>query len=215
VQITTLSADYGVHFNTVLFPFSIIEVVSSLEKIGYDISPDIPFPRPIGRFIGSGEIARKGKVAIQVEGGEKLLAVAGVSLSSAIDSFNEFAKALNEDHKIDVIPLVRFYRIGANYEIASNSNTLKKIANIAKVPLLANFGTILGQEVVSTELKFGAKDLEPNSENWLDVSIRPNYERADRYIISIVYRNIDKAKTQAFTDHIEENIIKIVESVDR
>ena len=215
MQITTLSALCGVEFNTVLFPFSIIEVVSSLERLGYDLSPDMPFPRPMGRFIGSGQIARKGKVAVYFDAVGQDLTVLGVSLSSLTASLNELAKALNEDHKIDITGLAKFYRIEANYEIASNNNTQKKIADVTKAPLLTEFGTILGQELAPTEVKFGAKDLEPNSENWLDISIRPNYERADRYIVSIVYRNIDKVKTQAFADHAEENIIKIIQLVDR
>jgi len=214
VQIITLSALYGVDFDTVLFPFSVGEIVSSLERLGYDISPDMPFPRPIGRFTGAGEIARKGKVVILADA-NGLLMVAGVSLSTIITSLNELAKALNDDQRIDIISLAKFYRIEANYEFASNNNTLQKIANITKAPLLTEFGAILGQELSSTEVKFGAKDLKPNSENWLDISIRPNYERADRYVVSIVYRNVDKPKTQAFADHIEENIIKIVQLVDR
>jgi hypothetical protein len=215
MQAVTLSAEYGVHFKKVLFPFSIIEIVSSLERLGYDISPEMPFPRPVGRFSGTGEIGRKGKLSIQVDGSAKILRSVGVSIPSALTSFNELVKALNEDYKVDIAPLVRFYQVMANYQVITTNNAIKKIADKSEAPVLKEFSKILGREIASTELKFGAKDLEPNSENWFDIHIIPNYERNDRYLFSLVYRNAEKEKTQVFIDHIEENIVKFAEFIDR
>ena len=215
MQAVTLSAEYGVHFKKVLFPFSIIEIVSSLERLGYDIAPEIPFPRPVGRFSGVGEIGRKGKLSIQVDGGAQVLRSVGVSISSALTGFNELAKALNEDYKVDIIPFVRFYQVMANYEVTTTNNALKRIADKSGAPVLKEFGKVLGYEISSTELKFGAKNFEPNSESWFDIHIMPNYERNDRYLFSLVYRNAEKEKTQVFIDHIEENIVKFAEFIDR
>lgn len=126
MECKSLSADYGVHFSTVLYPLSLIEIVESLEKLGYEISPSIPSPRPIGRFVGTGEFGRKGKSSVHVDAGAQALMVSNVSLKSALDSFNEVVSALSEDHKIDVLSMVRFYRFTANYEIRTEKKRFSR-----------------------------------------------------------------------------------------
>ncbi len=212
---TTLTVDYGVHFNTVLYPVSIIEIANSLEKKGYELNPSIPFPRPVGRFIGAGEIARKGRTVIHIDSGAQLLAVADVSLKSAIDSFEELVTMLHEDHGIDIESLVRFYRFTANYEIRTNNEAFQRIATNLKVPILKEIQGIIQEEISPIELKFAGARLQANSDNWFDMSIRPNYERNDRYVVSIVYRNNSKEKTKDFLETIEEKATRIAELVDR
>lgn len=215
MQHKTLTVDYGVHFSTVLYPFSIIEIADSLEKRGYELSPSVPFPRPVGRFLGAGEIARKGRTVVQIDSGSQLLLVADISLKSTIDSFNEIVTMLSEDHGIEVGSLIKFYRFGATFEIQTEKEASLRIATNLKVPILKDLEEILKEKISPIEFKFGGSDLRANSENWFDISIRPNYERNDRYVVSIVYRNTEKDRTQAFLRTVEEKVAKIAEFIDK
>lgn len=63
-------------------------------------------------------------------------------------------------------------------------------------------------------MKLRGEGSNANSENWFDFEIRPNYERNDRYIFSIVYRNRSKEATQESILNIEEQVRKIAELID-
>ena len=215
MQSKPLTFDYGVHFNTILYPISIIEMTNSLEKIGYELSPSIPFPRPVGRLLGAGEIARKGKTVVHIDSGAQLLLVTDVSIKSALNSFDEIIATFSEDHRIDLGNLVRFYRFTATFEVWTKKKALETIAKNLKAPIQEEFEGILGEEIWPAEIKFAGAGLEANSENWFDIAIRPSYERNDLYVVSIIYRNTDKEKTLGFLRTLEEKVVKIAECIDR
>jgi len=50
-----LAIRYGIRFKTYLFPLTLHELADSLEKKGYEISSNLPFPRPPGRMTGMGD----------------------------------------------------------------------------------------------------------------------------------------------------------------
>ena len=68
---------------------------------------------------------------------------------------------------------------------------------------------------IITGLRFGGADMQVNSNDWFDITIRPNYERDDSYIVNVVFRNSDKTKTRKFIDTYEDKIQKIVELINR
>lgn len=206
---------YGIHLNTVLFPISLVELADSLEKKGYELSPALPFPRPPGRVTGAGEIARKGKIIIQVDASAQVLSIVGISIQSALDCFGEIASMLTEDHGINIDNLARFYGFTATHEIPTDKHAYETIARNLKVPILDDFSKILKEEMWPFGLNFAGAGLRANSENWLDISIRPSYERDGSYVIVVVYRNSDKAKTEEFMGTYEDKITKIIELIDR
>jgi len=211
----SLAVNYGIYFNTILFPINLVEFVDGLEKKGYEISPALPFPRPPGRLIGAGEIARKGKTVVQVDAGAQMLNIADISLKSALGCFDEIASMLTEDYGVNVDSLARFYNFSATYEIPTQKQAYETIAKNLKVSILGDFEKTMQEEIWPLELRFAGAGLRANSENWFDISIRPSYERDDSYVIAVIYRNSDKAKTQKFVGTCEEKILKIVELIDR
>jgi len=207
--------NYGIHFSTVLFPIGLIEFADSLEKKGYELPAVLPFPRPPGRVTGAGEIARKGKTVIQVDGSGQNLSTVGISIQSALDCYGEIDRMLTEDYGINIDNLARYYYFNATHEIPTSKHAYETTAKNLKVPILEDFKKILKEEVWPFELRFAGAGLRANSENWLDISIRPSYERDDMYVIIVVYRNSDKAKTEEFVGTYEEKITQIVKLIDR
>ena len=206
--------DYGVHFDTILYPFTIPELANTLERIGYELSPLLPFPRLPGRPSGAGEIARKGKTAVHIDAGAQVLIVVDVSIESVLKSFDEIANAFLEDNRVDIDNIVRFYRFNSTYEVRTEKDPLQSIASNLEVPALEKFSEIFDEEVWPLELRFTGARLKANSENWYDISIRPDYEKNDKYVFSVVYRNKDKEKTQNFINRFEERLLKIAELIE-
>jgi len=210
-----LAISYGITLNTYLYPLTFHELADSLEKRGYEISSSLPFPRPLGRWTGAGEIARKGKTVVQIDASAQALTVLDISIKSALDSFDEIIKMLIEDHNVDLNEFARFYRFSATYESPTKKQAYETIATTLNFPILGNLEKIMGEKVWPFELRFGGAGFKVNSENWFDITVRPNYERNDSYIIVVVYRNSDRAKTQKFVKSFEEKVTKIIRLIDR
>ena len=73
----------------------------------------------------------------------------------------------------------------------------------------------MGEKIWPFELRFGGANLRVNSENWFDITVRPNFERNDSYVISVVFRNTDRVKTQEFVESFEESMVKVIGLIDR
>ncbi|MDH5266104.1 MAG: hypothetical protein OEW62_00345 [Candidatus Bathyarchaeota archaeon] len=210
-----LSVTYGIGFNTILYPLTFEEIVESLEKKGYEISPALPFPRPPGRMTGTGEIARKGKTVIQVDTSAQFLTIVDISIKSALTCFDEIANILKEDHDVDVNDIARFYSFVATYEFPTKKQAYKTIAKALRFSIFDDLEKIMDEKIWPFGLRFGGADLRVNSENWFDITVRPNFERNDSYVISVVFRNSDRVKTRKFVESFEERMAKVIGLIDR
>lgn len=209
-----LSVAYGTHFKTFLYPLTFHELVDSLERKGYKISPALPFPRPPGRMTGAGEIGRKGKTVIQVDTSAQALTIIDISIESALNGFNEIGKMLKEDYDVDVNDFARFYSFVATYEFPTKRQAYETIAKTLRFSIFDDIENIMDEKVWPFELRFGGADLKANSENWFDVTVRPNYERNDSYVVTVVFRNKDRVKTRKFVESFEERMAKVIDLID-
>jgi len=210
-----LSVAYGIRFNTYLYPLSLQDLVGILEKKGYEISSSLPFPLPAGRLGGAGELARKGKTVVQIDTSAQVLTINDISVESAMSCFDEIANLLQEDYGVDVNNFARFYSFVATYEFQAKKQAYEKIAKAFRFPIFDEIEEILGQKIWPFGLKFGGADLQVNSENWFDVEIRPNLERNDSYVLQVVFRNSDRARTQEFIKTFEKKMGKVVNLISR
>ena len=210
MQVKPQSIILKVRFNTILFPVSFVEMANALEKKGYEISPDLPFPRPAGRLVGTGAIARKGKTVVGIDSSAQTIFIQDVSIKSAIESFDEVLTSLQEECGVDLNELATFYSLNATYIMPFiEEKAYISFAKHLQLPILEKVSSIFQEEVWPYELRFAGAGLKANSKNWFDVSIRPNYERDDSFVVNVVYRNAERDKTRAFINHFEERIGKI------
>lgn len=210
-----LTVRFSIRLNTYLFPITIIELTSVLEKKGYDLSPSLPTPQPDTRIFGAGEIARKGKSVLVIDSSAQVLAVTDVTVKSALDCFDELVKGLIEDFGIDINSLSRFYSFIATYKVPTKKKAYETIAKNFEIPILGKFEEIFSEKLFVSELKFAGANLQANSENWFDLMVRPNYERNDSYIFKTVYRNVNKKKVIEFMNSFEQRIEQLVKLIDR
>jgi len=215
VKSRLLSVAYGIHFNTSLYPLTFQELAGSLEKKGYEISPTLPFPLPAGRLVGAGEIARKGKASIRIDTSAQVLTIVDISIESALGCFDEITNFLQEDYDVDVNDFARFYSFVATYEFLAKEQAYAKIAKAFRPSIFDEIEKIMGQKIWPFGLRFGGADLRVNSENWFDVEIRPNPGRNDSYVLSVVFRNRDRAKTQEFIQSFEKKMANVIDLIDR
>ena len=209
-----LGITYGVRFKTFLYPLTFHELVDSLEKKGYEISPELPFPRPPGRMTGIGEIARKGKTVIVVDTSAQALTVGDISIRSALDTFDEIVKMLKEDYRVDINDFALFYSFAATYEFPAKKQAYETIAKSLRFSIFDSLEEIMDEKIWPFELRFGGADLKVNSEKWFDVTVRPNFERNDSYIISVVFRNSERIKTLKFMESFEERMSKVIRLIE-
>jgi len=215
MKVEPIQIIYGVRFTTLLFPLNYSGLMNSLEKRGYEISSGIPFPRLPIRIGGAGEIARKGKTIVQVDAGQQILQVVGTDLKSTFECFQEIEKALKEDCNFQIIDFARTYNISANYVSSTRNRSYEAIAKAFSSPIFNDLGKIMEENLWPLTLNFAGANLVVNSNNWFDISIRPNLERDNSYTIEVVFRNADRLKTEKFLQTLEEKLTRIIELIDR
>jgi hypothetical protein len=200
----------GSFLDVVLFPLTFSEILNSLEKNGYELSPAIPFPRPTGRFRGSGQIGRKGNISINIDGGEKSLIIAGTSLEDVRDEFHTLFKTILDDYAFNLDEIVKFYQYTATYRYKTKKNPFLTISKSCEYLKIKELSEIIGEPLKTFGIRFASADNIPNSEDWCDVKITPDIEKNDGYIFEIVYRNKNKDNYQTFISNIETNLMKVV-----
>lgn len=215
MKLEPVSITYGIHFRTVLFPLTFHQLVDVLEKKGYEMSRDLPFPYPPGRMIGIGDIARKGKTVIRVDGSGQSLSVLDISVKSALDNFKEVVSLLSENHNLDINKFARFYTFAAMYTSLTEKSPYETIAKAARSSVFDKIEEVIGEKIWPFEIRFGGADLQVNSENWFDIEVRPDFERNDSYVLNVVFRNSDRTRVQRFMESFEEKMREVISLVDR
>jgi hypothetical protein len=215
VVVKILTLTYGVCFNTYFFPLKITELADSFEKKGYEISPNIPFPRPPMELVGAGVIARKGKTFIHIDTRGPVLTITDVSVKSALTCFDEIANALKEDYKINLDSLVGVYEFNTQCEVPTEKKAYETITKKVRVSILDQIEKILDKKLWPHTLRFGGADMNVNSTTWFDFSIEPSIERNNSYVVVINYRNKEKEELRSFIESFEERISKIIELIDK
>jgi hypothetical protein len=210
-----LASQYGLCFKTYFFPLKTSELVNSLEKRGYEISPRIPFPRPPVALSGSGTIARKGRTVIFVDSRSQVLSIATESVKNALDTCNEIINMLKEDYQIDLESLTGVYEFVVQCEASTDKQASETIAKNVKIPILNQVREIFKKEVQSTAIKFSGAGMKSNSGNWFEFSVEPNFTRDDSYLVNVTHRTEKKEESISFIESIEENINRIIELIDK
>jgi hypothetical protein len=205
---------FKIRLNTYLFPISFMEMTNALEKIGYEINPALPFPRPIGRLSGAGEIARKGKSVVSINADAQTLLVQDVSINSAIKCFDEVLTSLQEECGVDLNTMPRFYGFSATYIIPTKKKAYTTFAKSLRIPIQNDVEKIFNEKLWPYEIRFAGSNMKANSENWFDISVKPNYERDDSYVVTVVYRNILDDKTREFMNSFEERIKRMLQLIN-
>ena len=204
----------SIKLDRTLFPLTFIELTTSLEKLGFEISSELPFPRPRGRFIGTGNIARKGNFTIQIDAGSQAIGMIGPLLESTIDELDSFLNTLKRDYSVDFDEFAKYYQLVSHYEYKTVKNAYTKINDFFSHPKLDELSKIVEIPIKTFSFKVGLADVLPNGINWFDMQFSPDEKRNDGYAINIVYRNENRETYRNFISHIEEKIMKSIQLIE-
>lgn len=197
-----------------LFPFTFQEVVNALEKIGFEINPQMPTPLPYGRFNGSGEVARKGKTHCVLNAFNMTFQMMGESVESTTDELNEFLATLHDTNKIDLFSRMKYMELQAEYECTTKKNPTTVINNRFSTPLDEEISDILGIKLKTITTRLGLAGEYPNQIEWFDIKMSPSFQRNDGYAINVIYRTADKEKYQTFVANAKLKIEKAIKSLE-
>ena len=213
MSLTSLRTTVTIVLDCTLFPMTSIELTTSLEKLGFEINRMFPLPRPIGRFIGSGQIASKGNIAIAVDSGSKAITMFGISLKDTLEEYNSFIKTLQTDYSVDLDELAKYYQFISRYKCNTEKDAYAIISDSFIYPKLDELAEIIEIPIKTFSIQVGSADNVPNDRNWFDIKFTPDV-RNDGYAIDVVYRNEDNESYRTFISHIEEKIMKIIQLLE-
>ena len=179
-----------------LFPFKFHEIINSLEKIGFEISPQIPSPLPYGRFTGSGQVGRKGKIYCVINSFNNSFLMVGETVENTSDELNEFIITLLDSYNIDIYEKLKWLEFQAQYEYRTKKDPTMKINNKFSAPIVNDISEILGIEIKPITSRMGLSGNYPNQIEWFDISMKPDFQKNDRYEIGVILRTADKNKYQ-------------------
>ena len=213
--IQTLKFRVSLRMNYVLFPIDGRELIEALAQAGYKTQPFAPFGAR-QRLTLSGQFAQKGNVAIDGNSDRGTLGVTSTSPDEAIEALNEMASLLKKNLQIDVEEGSRFFEIIADYKIISCEKPIFAISKIfEKNRVLQEIGEILGQQTSLYTLRLVPANMEPNQEEWLDITIEPDVTKPNsRYLISVVFRSKKRETVERFGKELESKLTTILNLIE-
>jgi len=189
-------------------------LVAVLGKMGYE--PLIRLP-PRGFKLGasgSGPIARKGDVIVDVNTAAHVIGVSSLDIESALKEFTGIEGAMRDELMLDLRPL--FYEVLVEAEVVSGSNPLEVMSKVGNKFDLIN--KLIEKSGVKLDL-FGVRLCEsgrdPDGVEWLDVEVNPFVSRAGKaYYVSIVYRRPNREDVLRFAKNVPTFINSLVAGIE-
>ncbi|MEM0328490.1 MAG: hypothetical protein QXN53_07965 [Thermoproteota archaeon] len=215
-----LSTKISFHLKHILFPIDLRELTEVLSGLGYAIPPQTlqALPGPgmieISYMVGSGPIAKKGNLLVDINSDRGFIGVGGQSIPDVILSFEEVEKAICNNFGIDPNTDIRFYEILARLDCEVENNILESMSKISDGALFTRLGKIIGKMPILYGIRLVPKGAVPNQEEWFDITIQPHlYKPNQVYQISVIYRSADRNNVLATFKNLEEIILKIIKEL--
>lgn len=210
----TTRVTVNITLDRTLFPLTFIELTNSLEKLGFEISKTFPFPRPVGRFIGSGHIARKGNIVCNIDAGRQSFSMIGKSFEATLEEFDSFLHTLKTEHSVDLDEYAKFYQIVSRYEYKTNRKAFQVVSDFFTSPKIDELAKIMEIPIKTFSIQVGSADAVPTEVNWFDMHFIPDVSRNDGYSIALIYRNENRKVYRNFIRLLEERVMKSIQLIE-
>jgi len=207
----------SVRFNFVLFSLDPIRLIEALSHRGFEISPPPRVELPArARLVATGEIARKGDCHVSLDHEKQTLTVKGPSPGATMKTLDELEQTIADELQIKIQEHAKFFELIARYECDSDSSPLDCVGRaLSQNAVVKLYGDIVNENLSLFSLRLVPKSRVPDTEDWLDITLEPSVIRPTKtYVISVVYRNAQKARVWSFADTLESNLTRLVELVE-
>lgn len=179
------------------------ELADLFKSLGYTVAAQLP-PRSFKASIGgSGPIAAKGNIIVDVNTEKLVVGVTSVD-ETCINEFILIEKAITAN--FDVLKGERFYELLAELEIKSEEiKPMELFWKVSKENIVAKkISSALGEPLFVFGYRLTKEEASPESSEWIDIEIMPHLmkPRASIYA-SIVYRSKNREKVLEASKRLE------------
>lgn len=172
------------------------ELIDLLKNLGYNITaPHLPFRGFKATISGSGPVAVKGNVVVDVNTERLIIGVSSPEPEDCISEFVVIEKAVTS--KFDALKKPYFYELLAELEIGSDGiEPMEFLQKISKGNLVAKkISNALGESLFVFGYRLAKENTSPESNEWVDIEIIPYLVRPHSSMyVSVVYRSKNREK---------------------
>jgi len=198
-----------------LVAIDLCDVIRILRELGYQIRDRLPPPGFKGRLGGSGPIAVKGGVVVDVDTARHILGVSAPEPGLLISEFNILEEALSGRLRGYTKPY--FYEILAEFEVTVEGVDFYSLMSRAGEPVpIAVISEALGEDACLLGFKVGKRGARPEGTEWMEVEVVPSPLKPDDVLyISIIYRSESRDKVLSLLRDLPSSVLTIAESLTR
>ncbi len=180
------------------------EVARILRSLGYTITSPLP-PRGFKLSIsGSGPIASKGNVVVDINSDKMVIGVSSPELNECIKEFILIEKAITSN--IEALREVYFYELLAEIEIKSDVEPLEFLKRVSSRNIIVEeLSKAFGEPLFIFGYRLTREGASPEESEWVDIEVLPSLIRPHSSIyVAIVYRSKDREKVLEKGRNIED-----------
>lgn len=170
------------------------EVAEVLRGLGYTITAPLPpkgFKVSIG---GSGPIASRGNVVVDVNSDRMVIGVSAPEPEECISEFVMVEKAITS--RIEALKEVYFYELLAEIEVKSYVEPMEFMKKVSsRNALVEELSKALGEPLFVFGYRLAREGTSPEESEWVDIEVIPSLARPRSSLyIAIVYRSREREK---------------------
>lgn len=189
------------------------ELANALLSGGYSL---IAEPRR-GSIAMSGDIiARKKGIIVTLNLSRRVLGIETKSSKIASEGFQELLTHLTDTANMNIDKNTLFYELLGKIHITTQFDPLKSMSKAFRsLKFFQEFDEILGEKVSPLAIRLIPSEKIPSDSDYFDITIRPILTSPrNKFVINVVYRNINCNKVLDFLDGMEEKILKLIEIIE-
>jgi len=171
------------------------EVAEVLRGLGYTVTAPLPPTRRFKVSIGgSGSIARKGNVVVDVNSDMMVIGVLAPEPEECISEFVMIEKAITS--RIEALKEVYFYELLAEIEVKSDVKPMEFMKKVSsRNVIVEELSKALGEPLFVFGYRLAREGTSPEESEWVDIEVIPSPARPRSSLyIAIVYRSKEREK---------------------
>lgn len=205
-------------FNTLYYPFTYPEILTSLSERSYRINAMPPQPDPLlsgARIYANGFVASNSLgCIIELNENRKIIACEGTSVDSVVRSANEIIELSKTVFGLDVPNDIDYSELTSSVVISGIGNPLEAIKKFSGDGYNI-FNDVLDTESTGYSIRIIPKNGVPTDKKWFDITITPRFSTSEReYYVETVFRNErDVDSVLDFTSKMDVKITAIINKI--
>lgn len=213
LQIVRSSWTITGHFANILFPVDVLVLLKALPEIGY-IVPNKVYK---GVIEPGGSMAVKGDCELLVNQDSRNIGIHGSNIQETVDRFLELYNLVAEQLSPKPPAALNYTELQGDYTIETEKNPISVFSNFwSENEKLAKLSQKIGFDVSNHGLRLAYKGSEPNTENWLHLSIEPlPLSSNSQYHVHVVWRDKDMDKALDNFRNLHQIIESIIFEIER